>query len=391
MHILFIITDYGSFNNFLAELALHLRQEQRRVSVICSDSKTISVADKENYRESGIQFYFLPFPRSFNFIRQYLISLRIHRLVKTIKPDLVHIHFTTAMSTTLFAGRLPIYTMGTVHGLGYPTFRNPIKRWIFKRTEHTIIRRLDEFWVLNREDFQLLTKYHGEKIHLYRTAGIGCDTEKFNSQAYNHQKAPLRQQLHIAPEVLIYTFIGRFVYFKGFALVIKAFLRLATQYKDIHLLLIGGKDPLHNTGLDKAEERELFQHPAITHIPFTHEVAQYLAITDMMVFPSIKEGMPVSIMEALAMHVPVITSDTRGCNELIKDGVNGYLLSKNPIVDEIVQTMEQFYEARKRHNVRFRFDQQERSIARSDYVREQCKIYASVYIEIKARQVKSSE
>lgn len=379
MHILFIITDYGSFNNFLGEMALYMVAHHHRVSVICDSSKTIDIADKANYVEAGIAFHYVPFPRNFNIAKQYGASRAIHRLVNQIQPDFVHIHFTTAMSTTLLAGRLAFYTLGTVHGLGYPTLSHPLKRQIFKRTEHTIIKRLDEFWVLNQEDYNLLHAGYGKKIRQYKTAGIGCDTRTFKPVDKPVEKQALRKAFGIAENMVVFTFIGRFVHFKGFHLVVKAFLELIhTGAREAVLLLIGGHDALHPSGLSSGEERLIFRHPAIKQIAFTPDVASYLAITDLMVFPSVKEGMPVSIMEALAMHVPVLTSDTRGCNELVQDGINGYLTSARPNVEEVREAMLRFYKLHQQHSVSFDFGRSARSIARSDYINEQYQVYLEI-------------
>jgi len=387
MHILFIITDYGSFNNFLGELALYMIMRNHQVSVICANSKTIDVVDKANYHQSGIQFHYVAFPRSFNVNTQLKTSLEIHRLVRGIHPDLVHIHFTTAMSTTLFAGRLPIYTMGTVHGLGYPSIKHPVKRQVFRFTETIMIKRLDEFWVLNQEDYALLYPQYGNKINIYSTAGIGCNTQLFQPIRSVQEKQDIRKSLNIAEKTVVYTFIGRFVHFKGFHLVAQAFLQIAEgSHTDVVLLLIGGKDDLHPSGLSKKEEEILFQHPQVRKIHFTHEVASYLAITDLMVFPSVKEGMPVSVMEALAMQVPVLTADTRGCNELVQHDVNGFRLGVNPSTEEVKTAMLRFYAGHKNNEYTFNFDYLPRSIARDDYVKEQYEIYVSSMSKKKEKQ-----
>ena len=56
------------------------------------------------------------------------------------------------------------------------------------------------------------------------------------------------------------------------------------------------------------------------------EIAKYLAVSDAMVFPSKREGIPVCLMESLAMGVPAITRDSRGCRDVVRDGLDGFVL-----------------------------------------------------------------
>ena len=152
MKIVLLITDYGSFNNFLSEVAIKLSQEGHEVHVITSKEKVIKIEDKYDYEALGVNFTFVDFPRSFNFIKHYRISSLIQERINEIKPDLVSLHFTTGIFTTVLKGKLKFKTIGTFHGLGYPVIDNYIKKQIFKLVEFLCITRLDEVWVLNKSD-----------------------------------------------------------------------------------------------------------------------------------------------------------------------------------------------------------------------------------------------
>jgi glycosyltransferase involved in cell wall biosynthesis len=124
----------------------------------------------------------------------------------------------------------------------------------------------------------------------------------------------------------VFAFLGRFVDFKGFASVASTFLSLSERNPRARLLLIGARDQLHPTGLNVEEERALRTSPQIIDIGFRNDVERCLLAADVLVFPSRREGMPVSAMEALALGVPVITCDARGCREVVRDGVDGLVL-----------------------------------------------------------------
>jgi glycosyltransferase involved in cell wall biosynthesis len=349
MRILLIITDYGSFNNFIAEVAVRLVNLNHDVHVICSKSKIIDCKDKFSYSELGIVFHYLEFPRSFNIFSQLVASKKINEEISAIDPDIINIHFTTALFTTLLYRKPAYFTMGTVHGVGYPKVRNIIKRKVFEVVEKFCFKKLDQIYLINRFDYTLVKQMYPNKAFMYNSYGVGCDFEKFNSNNIaDATKAELKRRHSIAKDDFVLAFTGRFVAFKGFDILIKAMMVLSRkpQYKHIKLLLIGGNDPAHSSGLTKAEDDFYKKNRQIIKIGFTADVNNYLAITDLFVFPSVKEGMPVCIMEALAMGVPVVTSDSRGCNDLVEDKFNGLLLSENPTVDEIHDAILQLYDNR---------------------------------------------
>src|SRR5690606_21800614 len=153
MKIALIITDYGSFNNFLGDLAIRLTKDGHEVSVITSELRVINIQDKFAYKAEGIRFFYAEFPRGFNPLSHYRASKKIRGTLESINPDLVHIHFTTGIFTTLFAGRLKYKTLGTFHGLGFPVLSG-IKKMIFGAVERFCFNKLDEIYVLNEVDYK---------------------------------------------------------------------------------------------------------------------------------------------------------------------------------------------------------------------------------------------
>lgn len=376
MRLLLIITDYGSFNNFLSELAVKLANEGHEVNVICSNAKVIDLNDRSNYLEIGIKFHFVQMPRGFNILKQLKASIEISRLVDEIKPDLIHAHFTTGIFTTLLYKKLHFRVLGTIHGLGFPVTTG-VRQMILKFVEKFCIRRLDQVWLLNKSDFQLLKDKFENKCFLLDTYGLGCDLNRFNSSNFVDEVASIKDQLNILDSDFVIAFTGRFVKFKGFDMVVRSFLKLtSTNPGSFKLLLIGGKDPIHPTGLSVIEEQSYAVCEDIIHVGFSNEVEKYLAVSDVFLFPSLKEGMPVCIIEALAMGVPVITADSRGCNDLIKNEVNGLLLSNSPSVQEIIDTITYLKESAelqkkfKAYSLSHRFE-----LGRENYINKQIAVY----------------
>jgi len=336
MKLVLIITDYGSFNNFLGELAVQMLANNHEVFLITSDVKVIQKPDKYDYLSKGLRVTYVDFPRNFNPLSHFRASKKIKSTINEIKPDLVHAHFTTGVFTTVFSGRLNFKTIATFHGLGYPVLSG-FKKSIFKFVEQYCFNRIDEIWLLNKFDYNVVKKSrNSDKAFLYKSKGLGCDLEKFDPKIYDVEKKQiLKSEFNITEKDFVIIFIGRYVYFKGYHLTVKSFLELSKSFKNLKLITIGGGDPIHPTGLSQEEETERSANKNIINIGFTDEIAKYLSISDLLVFPSFKEGMPVCIIESLAMGVPVLTSNSRGCNDLVFDNYNGFLVKNHCEVKDI--------------------------------------------------------
>jgi glycosyltransferase involved in cell wall biosynthesis len=336
--LLFIITDLGSFNNFIAELCLHLINNfEYEIHVICSPSKVINIKNKFDF-SNKLNFHFINIPRGFNLIQQIKSSRSLYNLINEINPDLIHAHFTTGIFTSILYKKLKYEIWGTFHGLGSVVTKG-IRREMFKLVELLCFARINRIIVLNTLDYDLLKPSYGNKVIKGKSLGLGCDLKKFNPENFNStSRISLKAQLNIATQIVL-TFTGRFVYFKGFDIVIRTFLKLIDRHpQKFKLLIIGGLDPIHKTGLTVNEENTCFNHPDIINVGFTDEVEKYLSITDIFVFPSKKEGIPICVTEALVMGVPVLTFDSRGCNELVIDKFNGLLVENNLSLDRSVES-----------------------------------------------------
>ena len=330
--LLLIITDYGSFNNFLAELVHKIVDgENLEVHVICSNRKIIDINSKYTFDGKYITFHFLDIPRSFNIIDQISCSWRINQLIKAIDARVIHIHFTTAIFTTLLlsSGRKNNVFIGTFHGLN-SVVSVGLKRFAYKLIESFCFAKLDQVFVLNSPDFSSVSRLYRRKTHLLKSKGLGCDLDLFDSSRCSSSKIKeLKSRFNITDQFVI-GFIGRFVDFKGFDIAIRTFLKLLTRHENkIKLMLIGGFDSAHKSGLSKHEKELIIQHEDIIDIGFIDDVYNYLPMMDLLLFPSRKEGLPIVVTESLAMGVPIVSFNSRGTNELLVNNFNGILIEAN--------------------------------------------------------------
>ena len=340
--LLFVVTDLGSFENFISDQCIFLTQNyQVDISVICSKTKVINFEDKYLHQNESIQFFFVDIPRGFNILKQLKASFEINKIINEIKPDLIHAHFTTAIFTTILFKNANTEIWGTFHGLGFVVSKG-LKRIIFYMVENLCFRQINQIIVLNKEDISCIPLAYSKKTIKQQSLGLGCNLSLFDRFRYSDKYIMDMKMKYSAVNTFVLAFTGRFVSFKGFDIVVRTFLQLVNTFPGKYkLMLIGGRDPVHSTGLSSGEEEVIFAHKDVINIGFTNKVNDYLVIADLFFFPSIKEGVPICITEALAMGIPAVTFNSRGCNELIKDAHNGYLI--NPSVYNY-QNEKEFFE-----------------------------------------------
>lgn len=141
-----------------------------------------------------------------------------------------------------------------------------------------------------------------------------------------------------------FVFVGRIVGNKGVNELVRAFESLSAQYGNVSLHLVGNFEPELDP-LAKDVERVIKQNHKIVAWGFQNDVRPFLASADILVFPSYREGFPNVVLQAGAMGLPSIVTDINGCNEIIREGVNGKII---PSRDETAlhEAMRWMYEHR---------------------------------------------
>ncbi len=125
-------------------------------------------------------------------------------------------------------------------------------------------------------------------------------------------------------------YVGRLATAKGLPILFESLTQLKAVYPDLCLTVVGdGED---RPALEQfVREQGLSQNVKFVGYKSQTEVRQYLKETDIFVLPSFAEGVPVSLMEAMATGVPVIATRIAGISELVEDGQSGYLIAPGNI------------------------------------------------------------
>lgn len=161
----------------------------------------------------------------------------------------------------------------------------------------------------------------------------------------------VRSGLGFSNNDFIYIFIGRLVNDKGLGELADAIRKLENENLEIKLLLIGEIDG-EDDALAKDKFNYLMQSKNVKYIGVQSDIRPYLMASDVLVFPSYREGFPNVPLEAGALGLPAIVTNINGSNEIIEDGVNGKIIQApldnkgtrvNDITIELYTMMKWFY------------------------------------------------
>lgn len=166
----------------------------------------------------------------------------------------------------------------------------------------------------------------------------GIDTNYFDSSTVKTYESDFTKNK------FLFCFVGRIVGDKGINELIAAFTLLQKEYKDSGLLLVGDFEKELDKILPESE-KQIFENSGIEFVGFQNDVRPFFKASDVLVFPSYREGFPNVVMQAGAMGLPSIVTDINGCNEIIKHGINGMVVPvKN--VEQLYGAMKTVYQER---------------------------------------------
>jgi len=237
----------------------------------------------------------------------------------TAKPDLY-----AAMAARV-AG-VPI-VVTTLHGFYFHDLMPVRTRRFFARLARLGMAFSDAVLSQNSEDIETAVRQRicpASKIELL---GNGIDLARFERERIDRTRvAALRRELGIADGALVVGFAGRLVEEKGVLELFAAAKAVQTRHPGTRLLLVG---PIDRAKADALDTETAARHGIEKMCVFTghrDDMPELLALMDVFVLPSHREGFPRTVMEASAMGVPVVATNIRGCRTAVEDGRSGILV-----------------------------------------------------------------
>ena len=321
-----VASRIGQFNRDNISL---LQEMGYKVDVACNfkNGSTFSEESakqlKKELIEQGVRCFHVDFSRSPVQIGKHVQCYRtVKRLMIENQYLFCHCHSPIGGAIARIAGHATktkiIYT---AHGFHFYKGASVLNWAIYYPIELLLSYWTNCLITINKEDYyRAKYKFHAKKT-VY-IPGVGIDSKRFQNLGISREQK--RQELGLSKEDIFILSVGELNKNKNHEVVVRALAGLKGQ-NIVYMIAGEGNQKEHLKTL--AEENGV----SLRLLGFREDICSLLEAADVFAFPSKREGLSVSVMEAMFMKKPVIASKIRGNTDLIKDGENGLLVHPNTV------------------------------------------------------------
>jgi len=288
---------------------------------------------RERFRAEGFAYAPYLLSRRVNPVVDLVTLGQLTLLFRRLRPQIVHAFDTKPGVWGCLAARLagvPV-VVGTLTGLGalYASDRlgTRVARGIYQALQALTCRLSDLTVFQNPDDArQFIASGVVPSGKAMVIPGSGVSTEAFDPASVSEaDRNRVRRELGVQPEDTVVTMISRVIRSKGVLEFMAAALDAATHSPRVRWVLVGPEDHEAADRLTAAELARLKR--TVTWAGPRQDIPAVLAATDIFALPSAyREGVPRVLVEAASMGLPIVTTDSPGCNAVVEDGVNGFLI-----------------------------------------------------------------
>ncbi|BBB90722.1 MAG TPA: glycosyltransferase family 4 protein [Methylomusa anaerophila] len=299
----------------------HLQKAGFQVAVLCSPGWAPT---------EEVEYFPVAMERQIAVFKDFVSLIRIIKLLRTVKPDIVNAGTPKAgllVGMAAFINHVPV-RIYTCHGLRLETLTG-LKRAILLATEyiaafcaHKVVCVSDSL----KRNFIKFRLAPSQKVAVIGAGSCnGINMERFvNSNAKTGRREKLQAELGIPPAATIIGFTGRFTKDKGIYELIAAYEQLKDNHAQLYLLLVGDYDADDPVAAEL--QHRIQQDPAIVVTGFVADAAPYYSLMEVLLLPTYREGLPTVVLEAAAAGKPVVAFAATGCVDAVVDGVTGLLV-----------------------------------------------------------------
>jgi len=311
-HLLPALPAHGA-EQLLLDIVRHTDRERVRLSVcLISDLGTLV----PEFEALGIPVAFLPKKGR----TDLSIVFRLARFFRRNRFDVVHTHLFTADLWGRMAGLLsPVFIVSTSH-----TTRDPNIGRLGRLLDKVLDRRNDAVICVSEAVRRYRVEEAGfdpKKLHLIEN---GIDLDRFQKTAPREE---MERRLGLPPGRRWAVIVGRLVPLKGHRFLIEALSLLAKDFPDLGLLIAGAGE---EEAALRAETEALGLSDRVVFLGLRRDIPDLLGLSELLVLPSSREGLPIVLLEALAASLPVVVTPVGGIPEVVEDGKTGFFVTQEP-------------------------------------------------------------
>ena len=323
MKILYVATVSSTIHTFLIPHIEMLVRAGHSVDIACN----ITTPASDTMVKLGCHTYNISFSRSPLSSSNFTAARQLRALLSEQHYDIVHTHTPSASACVRLVCRKlrkqGLKVIYTAHGFHF--FKGaPLKNWLlYYPAERFLSRYTDILVTINKEDYTRAESSFKAKKTVY-IPGVGIDLDRMTKAVIDVKEK--RTSLDIPEQAFVLLSVGELNANKNHETVIRALAGM--NNKDITYLICG-------TGDREAYLAELISRSGLDSkirlLGYRDDMTEIFQAVDLFVHPSYREGLPVSLMEAMAAGLPCVVSNIRGNTDLIEDGQGGYICRPDDI------------------------------------------------------------
>jgi glycosyltransferase involved in cell wall biosynthesis len=276
---------------------------------------------------AGVEVVRLPgLSREISPVRDLLAAVRVAREIRRTRPHILHTHTAKAgaigRAAAVLAGRArPPVVVHTYHGHVLNGYFGLAGTSVFRAIERLLALASDALVAVSPQVRDDLVSLHVAPARRFAVIRLGIDLQP--RVRTTTDAAELRRRIGIGSERFVIGWFGRMTAVKRTEDLIDVLVALRGRDVNACLLLIGDgmdRERLEQRARDAGVARDVF------FLGYQADVANWYAVADAVVLTSANEGTPVTIIEALAAGRPVVATDVGGVADVVRDGLDGFLV-----------------------------------------------------------------
>lgn len=277
---------------------------------------------KQELMDRGIGVYNIPIPRKLNKIKEIITSyIIVKKLVDEKKYQLVHCHSPIGGVICRIACRNARKRCGTkviytAHGFHFFKGASKMAWAVFYPIEKICSHYTDILITINQEDYTNAQKFYAKRVEY--VPGIGVHTNEF--RIVDVDRSSKRAEFGFSEQDFVFMSTGQISVRKNHEVAIRALAKIDNA--NVKYLIVGFGE--FEDKLKKIAE-ELGLKSRVVFAGYRGDVKELLHIADAYIFPSLQEGLPAALMEAMSVGLPVVCSRIRGNTDLIEGGKGGFI------------------------------------------------------------------
>lgn len=327
MKILYCITssNWGGAQENVYQLISHRVKKNDSIILVVGNSGTLASKVASNFPQ--VKIYFLTtMIRKLNLLKDIKSIITFRKIIEKEKPDIIHLHSSKAGAIGRIARNKSVKVIYTVHGWPFSNMDgSPLKNSIFRLIEKILSPLTDYYICVSHYDESLGIKYRilNKSKNNYETIHNAVRIPRLGQQQARKRTAPLRIIM-----------VARFSPQKDQEGLIRVLSKV--RKKEYKMTFVGDGPTLQK---NKDLSKKLKINDRVQFLGFRDNINSLLSQNDLFILSSHYEGLPYSIIEAMSNGLPIIASNVGGNDEIVFNGINGFLYSSYEELLTIIQML----------------------------------------------------